>query len=49
MTFKKLALVAALLIGSIASAVAAPNTNSQQGIQYDRAVDVGENGGGGGN
>ena len=52
MTIKKLALITALLIGSISAAVAAPhsyeNTNSQQGIQFERAVDVGENGGGGG-
>jgi hypothetical protein len=47
MTFKKLALITALLIGSITAAAATPNAYNQQ-PQIDRSVDVGENGGGGG-
>jgi hypothetical protein len=43
MTFKKLALVAALLITSITAAAAAPGTDTQA----DRSINVGENGGGG--
>lgn len=46
MTFKKLALVTALLIGSITAAAAAPGSTNQN-TQIDRSVDVGENGGGG--
>jgi hypothetical protein len=46
MTFKKLALITALLIGSITAAAAGPNSFTQQN-QIDRSVDVGENGGGG--
>ena len=45
MTFKKLALVTALLIGSITAAAAAPGAYN---TQIDRATDVGENGGGSG-
>ena len=44
---KKFALIAALLIGSITAAVAGPHANDTN-AQYDRASDVGENGGGGG-
>jgi hypothetical protein len=46
MTFKKIALITALLIGSLTAAAAGPNSYSQQN-QTDRSVDVGENGGGG--
>ena len=46
MTFKKLALITALLIGSLTAAAAGPNTFSQPN-QIDHTVDVGENGGGG--
>jgi len=46
MTFTKLALVAALLIGSITAAAAAPGSTNQD-IKVDHAVDVGESGGGG--
>jgi hypothetical protein len=47
---KKIALIAALLVGSITSALAAPHTSAQNGAQdtyFDRTVDVGENGAGG--
>jgi hypothetical protein len=44
MTFKKFALITALLIGTITGAAAGPYS---QDFQIDRAVDVGENGGGG--
>ena len=47
MTFKKFAIITALLIGSITAAAAAPGSLSKQDTQMDRAVDVGENGGGG--
>jgi hypothetical protein len=43
MTFKKLALITALLIGSITTAAAGPGSYDQG----DRSVNVGENGGGG--
>jgi hypothetical protein len=43
MTFKKLALITALLIGSITAAAAGPGSYDQG----DRSVNVGENGGGG--
>jgi hypothetical protein len=46
MTFKKLALITALLIGSITAAAAGPNTYNTQN-QIDHSADVGENGGGG--
>jgi hypothetical protein len=46
MTFKKIALITALLIGSITAAAAGPNSYNQQS-QIDRSVDVGEGGGGG--
>jgi len=44
MTFKKLALITALLIGSITAAAAAPQSFQPQ---YDHTADAGENGGGG--
>ncbi|HLL29266.1 MAG TPA: hypothetical protein VKT73_16635 [Xanthobacteraceae bacterium] len=44
MTFKKLALITALLITSITAAAAGPAFN--QDAQY-RSADVGDNGGGG--
>ncbi len=47
---KKIALIAALLVGSITSALAAPHSyapNSAQESYFDRTVDVGENGAGG--
>jgi hypothetical protein len=47
---KKIALIAALLVGSITSALAAPHTSAQNGAQEsysERTIDVGENGGGG--
>jgi hypothetical protein len=47
---KKIALIAALLVGSITSALAAPHTSAQNSAQdtyFDRTVDVGENGAGG--
>jgi hypothetical protein len=47
---KKIALIAALLIGSITAAAAAPHSyapNNSQDAYFDRTVDVGENGGGG--
>ena len=44
MTFKKFALITALLITSITAAAAVPMNSHYQ----DRAADVGENGGGGG-
>lgn len=43
MTFKKFALIAVLLIGSLTAATADPASYT-----VDRASDVGENGGGGG-
>lgn len=46
MTFKKLALITALLIGSVTAAAAGPTSYNQQS-QIDHSVDVGENGGGG--
>ena len=49
---KKFALIAALLVGSVTTALAASHsyapTNAQDAY-FDRTVDVGENGGGGGN
>ena len=47
---KKLALIAALLVGSITSAFATPHSyapNSAQDVYFERTIDVGENGGGG--
>jgi hypothetical protein len=46
MTIKKLALITALLIGSLTAAAAGPNSYNQQN-QIDHSGDVGENGGGG--
>ena len=43
MTFKKLALITALLIGSITAAAAGPGSYNQN----DRSVNMGDNGGGG--
>jgi hypothetical protein len=43
MTFKKLALITALLISSITAAAAGPGSYDQG----DRSINVGENGGGG--
>jgi hypothetical protein len=48
---KKFALIAALLVGSVTSAFAGTHSyapNSAQDTYFDRTVDVGENGGGGG-
>ena len=42
MTFKKLAIITALLITSITAAAAGPGS-----FEQDRSVNVGENGGGG--
>jgi hypothetical protein len=47
---KKLALITALLIGSITAASAAPHSYAPNGAQdtyFDRTTDVGESGGGG--
>ncbi len=49
---KKFALIAALLVGSVTTALAASHSyapNNAQDAYFDRTVDVGENGGGGGN
>jgi hypothetical protein len=49
---KKFALIAALLVSSITAASAGSHSyapNNAQDAYFDRTVDVGENGGGGGN
>ena len=49
---KKIALIAALLVSTITAASANPHSyapNNAQDAYFDRTVDVGENGGGGGN
>ena len=46
MTFKKIVLITALLIGSLTAAAAGPAAYNQQS-HLDLSVDVGENGGGG--